>query len=56
MNFESRAKEKIFISTISCNQSHSFEKDIKNGLTIVWNLGEDARFMVDNQEVIVEKD
>ena len=56
MNFQSKTNEKLFVSTVVPGQDFAFEKDIKKGLTIVWNLEGDARFTVDNKEVVVGKD
>ncbi len=55
MNFESLSKERIFVSSVVPERNFTFEKDIKSGLTIVWNRGAAARFSVDNKEVIVDK-
>jgi len=55
MNFESSTNERIFVSSIEPQRDFTFEKDIKNGLTVVWNVGEEASFKVDNKAVTVEK-
>jgi hypothetical protein len=32
-----------------------FNNDLKTGLSIVWNTGKEARFMIDNEEVMIGK-
>ncbi len=55
MNFDSKTHEKIFVSAVIPQHRFIFEQNMKHALTILWNVEEDAKFMVDNKEVIVEK-
>lgn len=56
MKFESKINETIFVSEIVPERSYMFDKDLKTGLSIIWNTERNARIKIDNEIVIIEKD
>lgn len=55
MKFQTKIDEAIFVSEIVPERSYMFDKDLKKGLSIIWNRGEQAQFMVDNEVIRVNK-
>lgn len=55
MKFQSRINETIFAAEIVPERSYMFDTDLKTGLSVIWNRGETARFMIDNEEVMINK-
>jgi len=56
MKFESKINEIFFVSEVVPERSYMFDKDLKTGLSIIWNTGRKARIKIDNEIVIIEKD
>ncbi|MFT5165998.1 MAG: AraC family transcriptional activator of pobA [Saprospiraceae bacterium] len=56
MKFQSKINETIFVSEILPERSYMFDQDMKTGLSIIWNTGSTARFMIDNEVVEIKKD
>lgn len=55
MKFQGQINETIFVSEILPERSYMFNQDLKTGLSIVWNTGISARFMIDNEEISIAK-
>ena len=55
MKFRSKTDETIFVSEVLPERSYMFDQDIKTGLSIIWNTGNHARFVIDNKEIVIEK-
>lgn len=55
MRFATKINESIFVSEIVPERSYMFDSDLKTGLSVIWNTGEDARFMIDNEKVLIKK-
>lgn len=56
MKFQSPINETIFVAEIVPERAYMFDQDLKTGLSVVWNTGDMARFMIDNEEIMVEQD
>ncbi len=56
MKFQTKINETIFVAEIVPERSYMFDMDIKTGLSIIWNTGEMAQFMIDNEVVSIHKD
>lgn len=56
MKFQSKINETIFVSEIVPERSYMFNQDLKSSLSIIWNTKKEARLMIDNEIVIIEKD
>lgn len=55
MKFQTKINETIFISEIVPQRSYMFDQDLKTGLSVIWNTGEKARFMIDNELITIRK-
>ncbi len=55
MKFKSSNDEQIFISEIVPERSYMFGQDLKTGLTIVWNTGKLATFLIDGERMKIHK-
>lgn len=51
MRFKSKTNETIFVSEIVPERKYMFNHDLKTGLSVIWNKGKKARFMIDNEVV-----
>ncbi|HAA15322.1 MAG TPA: AraC family transcriptional regulator [Cytophagales bacterium] len=49
MKFQTATDEFFFASGISPEESYMFDEDLRTGLTIAWNTGHEAMFMIDKQ-------
>lgn len=56
MKFQSQIDETIFVSEIMPERSYMFSQDLKTGLSIIWNTGNTAQFMIDNEDLTIHKD
>lgn len=56
MKFQSQLEETIFVAEIFPERSYMFNQDLKTGLSVVWNTGEVAQFMIDQETIMLEKD
>lgn len=54
--FEGELSETLFVSEILPERSYMFNQDLKTGLSVIWNTGDTAEFMVDNETVFIKKD
>ena len=54
MKFQTKINESIFVSEIVPERSYMFDKDLKTGLSIIWNTKGQARLMIDNQVINIE--
>ena len=48
MKFQGQINETIFVSEILPERSYMFNQDLKTGLSVVWNAGKTAHFIIDN--------
>ena len=55
MRFQTNINESIFVSKIAPERSYMFDKELKTGLSIIWNTGEEARFLIDNESITIQK-
>jgi len=55
MKYITEIDESIFVSEIVPERSYMFDKDLKTGLSIIWNKGKEARLMIDNEVVRIGK-
>ena len=55
MKFETKINESIFVSEIVPERKYMFDADLKMGLSIIWNRGERAQFMIDNELISIDK-
>lgn len=55
MRFKSPIDEEILIASVVPERKYMFDQDLNAGMTILWNTGESARFLMDNQQVEIEK-
>ena len=56
MKFETHINESIFVSELRPSHSQKFQNDLNTGLSIVWNIGDVAHIMIDQELISVEKD
>ncbi|MDF1695279.1 MAG: helix-turn-helix domain-containing protein [Saprospiraceae bacterium] len=56
MKYQTNIDEILFVSAIVPERSYMFDHDLKTGLSIVWNTGKEAHFMIDQEEVTIHKD
>jgi len=54
--FQGIINETIFVSEILPERSYMFNQDLKTGLSVIWNTGKKAQFMIDNEAVLLQKD
>ena len=50
MKFQSKIEETLFVSEIFPERRYMFNQDLKTGLSIIWNTGKQASFMIDNNK------
>ncbi|BDS15509.1 AraC family transcriptional regulator [Aureispira anguillae] len=55
MKFNTKIDETLFISTIASQQDDQFCRRLDEGLSVIWNVGNDAQFKVDNKEIRIKK-
>lgn len=55
VKFQTKINESIFVSEIVPERSYMFDVDLKTGLSIIWNTGEMAQFMIDNELISIKK-
>ena len=55
MKFQTKINETIFISKIVPERKYMFDADLKMGLSVIWNTGSKAQFMIDNELIVVDK-
>ena len=55
MKFQTKIDETIFISEIIPERSYMFDHDLKTGLSIIWNTGSKAQFMIDKEQITIDK-
>ncbi len=56
MKYQTKINETIFVSEIVLERSYMFDKDLKTGLSIIWNTGATAQMMIDQEKVTIETD
>ena len=54
--FKGQINETIFLSEILPERSYMFNQDLKTGLSVIWNTGSTATFMIDNETVSIRND
>lgn len=54
--FKGEISETLFVSEILPERSYMFNQDLKTGLSVVWNTGSQAKFMIDNEAIFIKKD
>ena len=55
MKFHSKTNEILFIGAITPSRDYMFKNDLKTGLSVVWNTGEAAHFIVDGKSLEIKK-
>ena len=55
MKFQTKIDETIFVSEIVPERKYMFDADLKMGLSVIWNTGKKAQFMIDNELIVVNK-
>jgi len=55
MEFRSPIDEKILVAQVVPEQTYMFDQELDERLTILWNTGATATFVLDNQELEIEK-
>lgn len=55
MKFQTKINETIFVSEVVPQRSYMFDQDLKTGLSVIWNTGEKAQFMIDNELIMIQK-
>ena len=55
MKFQTKINESIFVSQIVPERKYMFDADLKMGLSIIWNTGKEAQFMIDNELIVIHK-
>ncbi len=55
MKFIGPIQETIFISEIVPERMYMFDQDLKTGLSIIWNIGTNASFIIDGANVNLNK-
>ena len=56
MVFKGTLEEYLFVSEIVPERMYMFNKDLKTGLSVIWNIGTKAEFIIDSQPIAVKKD
>ena len=56
MKFQTKIDEEIFVSEIIPERRYMFDADLNMGLSVIWNRGSTARFMIDNELITIGKD
>lgn len=56
MEFRSPIDEKILVAQVVPERTYMFDQELDERLTILWNTGATATFVLDNQELEIEKD
>ncbi len=55
MKFQTSIDEVIFVSEILPERSYMFDNDLKTHLSIVWNTGNEAQFVIDDETLFIKK-
>ena len=55
MKFQTKINETIFVSEIVPERSYMFNKDLKTGLSVIWNTGKKAQFTIDDESITINK-
>ena len=55
MEFRSPIDEKILVAQVTPEQTYLFDQELDERLTILWNTGAHATFVLDNKELQIEK-
>jgi hypothetical protein len=55
MVFKGTLEEYLFVSEIVPERMYMFNKDLKTGLSVIWNIGTKAEFIIDSP-IAVKKD
>jgi AraC family transcriptional activator of pobA len=55
MKFEGLSDEYLFVSEIVPERSYMFDQDLKTGLTVIWNKGRQASFIIDGKRMTINK-
>lgn len=53
MKYTSPLDETIFVSEIFPERRYMFNHDLRTGLSIIWNTGKEAQFMIDDEVIFV---
>lgn len=56
MKFIGQNEETIYVSEVHPEQRHIFDKQFRNGLSIIWNKGKPAHFNIDKQSITIDND
>lgn len=56
MKFVSPLQEEILIAQVTPAETFCFEQELEGSMTVLWNTGPDARFILDNKPIEIEKD
>ena len=56
MQYIGKTDERIFIAPIVPERDYMFDKDLKTGLSIIWNVSDKSTITIDNQSIQIEKD
>jgi len=56
MNFKGKLEEFLFAAELVPARMYMFDQDLKTGLSIIWNRGNKADFIIDTQPIMLEKD
>ena len=51
MHYTSKIDERIFVASIVPERDYMFDKDLKTGLSIIWNVSTNATLIIDNQPI-----
>ena len=55
MQYIGKIDERIFIAPIVPERDYMFDKELKTGLSIIWNTSENSTITIDNQLIEIEK-
>ena len=55
MIFKGKLEEHLFVSIITPERMYMFNQDLKTGLSIIWNVGEQANITIDSQPYVIDK-
>lgn len=55
MKFHSKTNEILFIGAITPSKDYMFKNDLKTGLSVVWNTGKAAHFIIDGKSLEIKK-
>ena len=55
MKFHSKTNEILFIGAITPDKDYMFKNDLKTGLSVVWNTGTTAQFIIDGKTLKIKK-